>query len=76
MATKDRGFASMDPKRVSEIASMGGKKAHTDGTAHEWTREEAQAAGRKGGLAGAAKRRANAASSVVGDKATSDAAQS
>lgn len=76
MATKDRGFASMDPKRVSEIASMGGKKAHTDGTAHEWTREEAQAAGRKGGLAGAAKRRAKAATNASVVEPGDHAAQS
>lgn len=26
--TSKRGFASMDPERVSEIASMGGKASH------------------------------------------------
>ena len=51
MATEDRGFASMDRDRQREIASKGGKAAHKNGAAHEWTREEAQAAGRKGGLA-------------------------
>jgi uncharacterized protein len=51
MATEDRGFASMDRDRQREIASKGGKAAHKKGAAHEWTREEAQAAGRKGGLA-------------------------
>ena len=51
MATEDRGFASMDRKRQRDIASKGGKAAHKKGAAHEWTREEAQAAGRKGGLA-------------------------
>lgn len=45
-----RGFGSMDPKRQRELASMGGKAAHRKGTAHEWTSEEAKAAGRKGGL--------------------------
>lgn len=44
-----RGFASMDPKRVSEIARMGGIAAHKAGTAHEWTSEEAALAGQKGG---------------------------
>jgi general stress protein YciG len=34
-----------------EIASKGGKAAHQKGTAHEWTRDEARDAGRKGGLA-------------------------
>jgi general stress protein YciG len=51
MAVEDRGFASMDRSRQREIASKGGRAAHKKGAAHEWTREEAQAAGRKGGLA-------------------------
>jgi len=46
---RGRCFASMDPARVSEIASMGGKAAHQQGVAHEWTPEEARRAGRKGG---------------------------
>ena len=52
MATEDRGFASMDRDKQREIASKGGRAAHKKGTAHEWTSEEAQVAGRKGGLAG------------------------
>ena len=51
MATEDRGFASMERDKQREIASKGGKAAHKKGAAHEWTREEAQIAGRKGGLA-------------------------
>jgi len=47
----NRGFASMDPQRQREIASMGGRSAHMKGTAHEFTSEEAREAGRKGGLA-------------------------
>ena len=50
VATKDRGFASMDRTRQREIASKGGKAAHQRGTAHEWTNEEAREAGRKGGM--------------------------
>lgn len=46
-----RGFANLPPERLREIASKGGKAAHALGTAHEFTREEAIAAGRKGGLA-------------------------
>src|ERR671912_508437 len=46
-----RGFASMSPEKQREIASKGGRAAHQKGTAHEWTSEEARAAGRKGGLA-------------------------
>ena len=49
--TKRRGFASMDAARQREIASKGGKAAHEKGTAHEFTPEEARAAGRKGGQA-------------------------
>ncbi len=44
-----RGFASMSAEKKREIASKGGKAAHAQGTAHKWTSEEAQAAGRKGG---------------------------
>lgn len=44
-----RGFASMDPDRQREIASKGGRAAHAKGTAHEWSRDEARDAGRKGG---------------------------
>lgn len=44
-----RGFASMSPEKQREIASKGGRAAHAKGTAHEWTPEEARAAGRKGG---------------------------
>ena len=45
----NRGFASMDPQRQREIASEGGRAAHEKGTAHEFTRDEARAAGKKGG---------------------------
>jgi uncharacterized protein len=47
--TSKRGFASMDEDKQREIASKGGKTAHERGTAHEFTSEEAQEAGRKGG---------------------------
>lgn len=46
-----RGFASMDPAKQREIARKGGKAAHEKGTAHEFTPDEARAAGRKGGEA-------------------------
>ena len=57
MAKEDRGFASMDREKQREIASKGGRAAHVKGTAHEWSAEEARAAGRKGGLASHKKRR-------------------
>ena len=44
-----RGFASMDPEQRSRIARLGGKAAHRKGTAHEWTKDEAKSAGKKGG---------------------------
>lgn len=56
MSKADRGFKNMDPIKQREIASKGGKAAHAHGTAHEWTSEEARAAGRKGGLASHRKR--------------------
>lgn len=49
MGKERRGFASMDRKVQRELASRGGKAAHAKGTGHEWTSEEARAAGRIGG---------------------------
>lgn len=60
MAKADRGFASMDKSQQRELAIKGGKAAHAKGTAHEWTVEEARAAGRKGGLANTRRRQAEA----------------
>lgn len=57
-----RGFAAMDPNVVRELARRGGIAAHVVGTAHEFSPEEARAAGRKGGLAG------RAAMQVVGER--------
>jgi hypothetical protein len=45
----NQGFASMSKEKQREIASKGGKAAHQQGTAHEWTSSEAAAAGRRGG---------------------------
>ncbi|CAN5722793.1 hypothetical protein BH09MYX1_BH09MYX1_52950 [soil metagenome] len=61
---KRRGFAAMDPKKVSEIASKGGRAAHAAGTAHEFSADEARAAGRKGGFAAHAKRKEKATEST------------
>ncbi|MBX3205099.1 MAG: hypothetical protein KF764_08515 [Labilithrix sp.] len=41
----------MDPAKVREIASKGGRAAHAAGTAHQFTSDEARVAGRKGGVA-------------------------
>jgi uncharacterized protein len=46
-----RGFALLDRARRRQLASKGGKAAHAKGVAHEWSSEQAQLAGRKGGLA-------------------------
>jgi uncharacterized protein len=54
---RPRGFAAMDRALVSAIARKGGKAAHSAGTAHEFTSDEAREAGRKGGRATHAKRR-------------------
>lgn len=57
-ATTKRGFASMDPSKQREIASMGGKAAHAKGTGHQFSPEEARIAGSKGGKARGKKRTA------------------
>jgi general stress protein YciG len=44
-----RGFAVMEVGKQREIASKGGKAAHAQGRAHEFTADEARDAGRKGG---------------------------
>jgi hypothetical protein len=46
-----RGLASVSLEKRRQIASLGGKASHAKGTAHKWDTYEAQAAGRKGGLA-------------------------
>lgn len=57
MSTSRRGFASMSPARVREIAAKGGKAAHDKGVAHQWTKEEAAEMGSKGGTIAQANRR-------------------
>ena len=44
-----RGFAAMDPDKQRAIAAKGGRAAHAQGRAHEFTCDEARIAGRKGG---------------------------
>lgn len=51
-----RGFAAITPERQREIASQGGKAAHQQGVAHQWNKEQARAAGRRGGQATGSKR--------------------
>lgn len=51
IAKQMRGFACLSPEKRRKIASKGGKSAHEKGVAHQWTLEEARAAGKKGGKA-------------------------
>jgi uncharacterized protein len=44
-----RGFAAMDIEKQREIARKGGRAAHEQGVAHEWSSQEARDAGKKGG---------------------------
>lgn len=53
------GFAAMPPEKQRLIASKGGKSAHERGVAHEWSREEAKEAGRKGGIISGKRRSIN-----------------
>lgn len=53
---KPRGFAALSPERRREIASSGGKAAHEQGKAHQFTSEEGREAGRLGGQAVSADR--------------------
>lgn len=46
-----RGFAAMGEEKQRAIASMGGRAAHQQGVAHEFSSEEAREAGKKGGEA-------------------------
>jgi general stress protein YciG len=44
-----QGFDTISVELQREISAKGGKAAHAYGRAHEFTAEEARAAGRKGG---------------------------
>ena len=72
-----RGFAAMSREKQREIARRGGRAAHQKGTAHEFSADEARAAGRKGGVAVSRNRehmsrigRAGGLSSRVGRRVT------
>lgn len=67
-ASKGRGFASMSAEKQREIARKGGRAAHERGTAHEFTADEARAAGRKGGERVSANRSHMAAIGRLGGK--------
>lgn len=48
---KKTGFATLPPEEQRRLARLGGKAAHAQGNAHEWTTETAKRAGRLGGIA-------------------------
>jgi hypothetical protein len=52
-----RGFAGMSDQQQREIAAEGGRAAHQQGTAHEFSPAEARKAGQKGGEAVSRNRR-------------------
>jgi len=52
-----RGFMRLSTEKRRAISSAGGKAAHRNGTAHEFTRATAAEAGRLGGIASQAARR-------------------
>ncbi|MET0229610.1 MAG: KGG domain-containing protein [Rhodanobacteraceae bacterium] len=68
--SRGRGFASMDAEKQRRIASLGGRAAHQQGTAHEFSSEEAREAGRKGGEAVSANRAHMAAIGRKGGEAS------
>ncbi len=69
-SAKTRGFASMSVEKQREIARKGGRAAHERGTAHEFTADEARAAGRKGGERVSANRSHMAAIGRLGGKSS------
>ena len=69
---KQVGFARMDRTQVAAIAAKGGRAAHEAGTAHEFNSAEARKAGRLGGRAVHAKRKAAADAPTTDGKKTPD----
>lgn len=66
MPTRYEGFRALSPDARKALASKAGRKAHADGVAHQWTTEEAIAAGRKGGLISAERRKARKLAQAAG----------
>lgn len=63
-----RGLAGLSPERRRAIASKGGRSAHAQGRAHQYSPAEAAAAGRLGGLAVSADRARMAAIGAIGGR--------
>jgi len=66
-----RGFAGMDRERQREIASQGGRAAHASGNAHQFTSEEARAAGSKRHANNASRNAATGTNTPKGDSSLS-----
>jgi hypothetical protein len=66
-----RGFAGMDRERQREIASQGGRAAHASGNAHQFTSEEARAAGSKRHANNASRNAAASGTAPKGDSSLS-----
>ena len=64
-----RGFATLQPDRHKAASAKGGRAAHQAGKAHEFTSDEAKAAGRLGGQRTSANREHMAAIGRKGAKA-------
>ena len=71
-----RGFAALDPERRSEISRKGGVNAHQKGAAHEWDSTAAREAGRKGGIASAARRTIDSPRPIASSEVTEARPQS
>ena len=64
------GFHVLPKDQLSAISRKGGQQAHVLGRAHTFSPEEAKEAGRKGGMAAQAKRRAAKLQQSVGQEAS------
>ena len=56
LSKKPQGFAALPPEERKRIASKGGRSAHEQGKAHEFTSETGRRAGSLGGKAVSADR--------------------
>ncbi len=49
---KGRGFAALSTSELRRVSSAGGRASHQSGHGHEWSSQEARAAGARGGRPG------------------------
>jgi general stress protein YciG len=70
-----RGFAAMSPELQRSLAHKGGRAVHAQGKGHEFTRETAKIAGRKGALAAQAARDARRAADEQSTPSSAPSAQ-